>query len=212
MKRMLMMILSLGFAGTTAMAQGLVDSVWSGEEVTAKGYTHKLALTFNNDTVTLKSTCKGPDVGGGMMLSLDIKYNETATVAEVTSGFSSTGDFCDVSMPQGLKLELDNDQIYYNLDGKRSLANLTRVEAPASVVSGLLQRKATGELALLTAKNICENEKPGNAYEGHTCIPADGKTCYRPYKAQAKHCWGGWKKGFYRCGTLCAVPRKPKQN
>ncbi|MEK2690566.1 hypothetical protein [Bdellovibrio sp. GT3] len=79
-------------------------------------------------------------------------------------------------------------------------------------VSGLFAMNEEGTVALHRPAKICENQKPGEAYEGNTCVPADGKTCYKPYKRMHKHCWGGWKKGFYRCGVVCVVPRQPTQN
>ncbi|MFV8258912.1 hypothetical protein ACNQKP_13980 [Bdellovibrio bacteriovorus] len=35
------------------------------------------------------------------------------------------------------------------------------------------------------------------------CEPSNSSECPAHYEETAKYCWGGWGRGFYRCGSVC---------
>ncbi|QLY26936.1 hypothetical protein [Bdellovibrio sp. KM01] len=197
MKKMMMMILSLGFVGTTAMA-------FEGAFVPA--------LDGNASVQPLKGTCSAEPTPGGNYCkpvgnSCPAGYDQFAKLCwgGLKKGFHKCGISCKPT-----------SQCSWNHTGdyrcSRSLEHAGDRAHNLSAVSGALQLNAEGGVDLLKAKRTCEDMDPSEAYEGQTCTPADGNTCYAPYKRMAKYCFGGWKRPLYKCGIVCSVPRKPTQN
>lgn len=199
MKKMMMMILALGFVGTSAMAfeGAFVPTLDGGAEVQVlKG----------------RPTCPVTPVPNGNYCqptgkSCSAGYDQFAKLCwgGWTKGFYKCGITCK-----------PKEQCGWNPRGDWTCGhrghNYSATIPTVSAISGLMEMTSTGDVKITAAKKTCEDLKPGQAWEGQTCTPADGNTCYAPYKRMAKYCFGGWKHPLYKCGIVCSVPRQPTQN
>ncbi len=193
MKKMMMMILSLGFVGTTAMAfeGAFVPTQDGGAEVHAlKGREVCPANPVPNG-----GYCKpaGASCGAG--------YDQFAKLCwgGLKKGFYKCGISCK-----------PKEQCGWNPHGDWTCGH--RGHNYSANISGVMQLSANGDIKIQAAKKVCEDLDPSQAYQGNTCTPADGTTCHAPYKRMAKYCFGGWKRPLYKCGIVCSVPREPTQN
>lgn len=71
----------------------------------------------------------------------------------------------------------------------------------ASAYQGVLVENDNGISVIQPLKQYCE-DSPTDEY----CFPRSGR-CPEGWSEASKYCWGGWKRGFYRCGPACRDKR-----
>jgi hypothetical protein len=195
MKKFMLMLLSLSFFGATAMAfeGALVPTLDGGANIHAlKGACPEKPVK-NGNYCTPKGASCGPGYDqfaklcwGGWKKGF-VKCGVSCKPTE-QCGWNHTGDYkCSRSLEHA---------------GDRKLTAV-------SSISGALKLTANGDVQVLAAKNVCEVQTPaaGDEPEWTVCRPADGVNCAPGYKRMHKYCWGGFKKGLYRCGYVCEKSR-----
>ncbi|MEK2690567.1 hypothetical protein [Bdellovibrio sp. GT3] len=195
MKKFLMILLSLGFVGSTAMAfEGALVPTLEGAQIQPlKG-----------------GVCPATPVANGNYCkpagnSCPTGYDQFAKLCwgGWKKGFQKCGISCK---PQ--------EQCGWNHSGDWKCSRPRAGAAPgpqafAGEISGILNLQQDGAVEFKTAKVICEDQGPtaGDMEQWVVCRPADGVNCGSGYKRMHKYCWGGWKKGIHRCGYVCEKSR-----
>ncbi|MBO9668266.1 MAG: hypothetical protein J7501_15805 [Bdellovibrio sp.] len=85
---------------------------------------------------------------------------------------------------------------------------LSLVGSLASATEGVMLRNIKNEVRFVPLQRHCDDEvaQPeslNSAEQLGYCISKSGR-CREGYSRRVKVCWGGWHKGFYRCGTVCS--------
>ncbi|MBO9668265.1 MAG: hypothetical protein J7501_15800 [Bdellovibrio sp.] len=92
-----------------------------------------------------------------------------------------------------------------------SLLALTLVGSFAHAFEGVFIPQKNGELKIQPLHQKCdETPQPATVGEEQArletqgyCNPGTTKDCPKGYQATSKFCWGGWHRGFYKCGYAC---------
>lgn len=71
--------------------------------------------------------------------------------------------------------------------------------AVAHAYEGVMISNQYGEVEMKALTQVCADNQ---AEVSAVCKPA-AKVCPKGYHKTAKYCWGGWKKGIYKCGYAC---------
>ncbi|QLY26935.1 hypothetical protein [Bdellovibrio sp. KM01] len=192
MKKFMMMLLSLSFVGTTAMA-------------------FEGAFVPNEDGATvqpLRGICPAKPVKNGNYCkpvgnSCPSGYDQFAKLCwgGWKKGFYKCGISCK-----------PKEQCGWNPHGDYRCGNPGYGPNPGhhfSAISGVLKLNEEGAVELKAAKNICEVQGSVHGDNDHwtVCRPADGVNCAPGYKRMNKYCIGNWKKPLYRCGYVCEKSR-----
>lgn len=195
MKKMIMTLLSLSFVGTTAIAfEGvLVPTMDGGAKIE-----------------TLRGTCPAKPVKNGNYCkpvgeSCGAGYDQFAKLCwgGWKKGFYKCGISCKPKEQCGWNPRGDWKC------GRPGSGAGPRNFAAASSIEGSFQMLANGDIKITPAKVVCEDQgvTAGDNERWEVCRPADGVSCGEGYQRMKKYCWGGFKKGFYRCGYVCEKPR-----
>ncbi|WP_413587556.1 hypothetical protein [Bdellovibrio sp. HCB274] len=105
--------------------QGLVGTVWT-QKNTNENSEITIEIKFEDYVVSASSTCRTKNSLSSMEHHSRVLYSNEGKTAEVVSSINFNFGDCKAEIPQGIKFELEHDQIFAIDNGKRLLTGLKR--------------------------------------------------------------------------------------
>ncbi|UOF00620.1 hypothetical protein [Bdellovibrio reynosensis] len=84
-----------------------------------------------------------------------------------------------------------------------TLLVLMTLSSAALAYEGIAVLGLDGKTTIQQLNGSCDEDAPQPTNGKADTCDSKGKGCPSGYVALKKYCWGGWRHGFYHCGTAC---------